>query len=66
MKTRIEFANNECGERLAKATVKTDGGRAVSVFTQSFDEQPRNFWFSFHYTISEIFDDFPGKSVVIH
>jgi hypothetical protein len=32
MKTRIEFANNECGERLAKATVKTDGGRETFGF----------------------------------
>lgn len=60
MKTRIQYANNEMGRRLAKAEVKKNGGRAVSV------EDGRNYWYSFHYTPTEIFSDFIGKNVTIH
>lgn len=59
MKTRVEYNNNELGLSLAKKQVKKYGGRAVTV-------EGKNYWYSFHYTQSEIFADHYGKNVDIH
>ena len=59
MKTRLEYNNNELGLRLAKAEVVKMGGRAVTV-------EDRHYWYSYHHTIQEIFDDHIGKNVTVH
>jgi len=59
MKTRIEYADNRMGLKLALANVAQNGGRAVTVGI-------KNYWYSYQYTPSEIFSDFIGKTVEIH